>query len=120
MTRAVFAVIVILLVAGSSAAFAQDSGFSRSMKRSQAERAMKDSKTVMGKVAEITASKVVIENDYGAKKELKLNSKTKFRLSEKKSTKLDAIKPGALVNVTFRPADLTATRVQQTVKKFQE
>lgn len=75
-------------------------------------------KSVEGKVAEINATKLILANDHGAQKEFSLNDKTKFRLLNKKSAKLDAIKPGLLVRVTFRPNDQTVTIVQETVKKF--
>lgn len=119
MTRGVvtFAFLMIVL---SVSAFAQGSGSSSSVARAKPERPFAVTKTMMGKIAEINATKLVLENEHGAKKEFKLDNKTKFRLSEKKSVKLEEVKPGLRVKVTFREADLTATMVQETVKKFQE
>lgn len=119
MTRAAFTTAFFLLVFSLSA-WSQDNGLSRGMARTKAERPSTQTKIVVGKVAEITNSKLVIENEHGAKKELKLDAKTRFLLTEKKRVKLTEVQPGTLVSITFRAADLTATKVQQTVKKFQE
>jgi hypothetical protein len=80
----------------------------------------KDIKIVEGKIAEIDDAKVVIENDHGARKELRLSPKTSFHLTEKKRIKLAEVRPGTFVKITFREKDLTATKVQETVKKFRE
>lgn len=104
----------------SLSALAQDNGISRSLPLPKAKRPSNGMKMVVGTVAEISGSKVVIENDYGARKELKLDAKTRFLLAEKKRVKLTEVKPGVFVKITFRTTDLTATKVQETMKKFQE
>ena len=119
MNRAAFTTAFFLLVFSLSA-WSQDNGLSRGMARTKAERPSTQTKIVVGKVAEITNSKLVIENEHGAKKELKLDAKTRFLLTEKQRVKLTEVQPGWLVSITFREADLTATKVQQTMKKFQE
>lgn len=77
-------------------------------------------KMVEGKVAEIDESKVIIENDHGARKELRLNSKTKFKLGEKKTVKLNEMKPGTFVKITFNETDLTVKKVEETNRKFRD
>lgn len=119
MTRAAVTLAFILTLISLSV-WAQDKGGNRILARPKIERAPKSMKIVEGKVAEISDSKVVIENDYGARKELKLSSKTKFQLTEKKHVKLTEVKPGTFVKIAFRPEDLTATKVQETVRKFRE
>jgi hypothetical protein len=117
MTRAAFTLAGLMLVLSLST-FAQSSGSSRSAPL--ARRSFAVTKMVVGKVAEINAAQLVLENDFGAQKALKLDGKTKFRLLARKSVKRSAIPTGLLVKVTFREADLTATLVQETVRKFQD
>ncbi len=88
--------------------------------RLRTPRLNKDIKIVEGKVAEINEAKVVIENDHGARKELKVSAKTRFHLAAKKRIKLTEVKPGTFVKITFSEKDLTATKVQQTERKFRE
>jgi len=118
MTRT--AIAVVFLLAFSFAALAQDKGVGQILHRSKMRRTSSPIKIVEGKVSEINDGKVIIENDYGAKKELKLSSKTKFQLTEKKRVKLTEVKPGTFVKITFDENDLTATKVQETTKRFRE
>lgn len=77
-------------------------------------------KMVEGKVAEINESKVIIENDFGARKELRISGKTKFQLGEKKRAKLAEMKPGTFVKITFDETDSTAKKVEEATRKFRE
>ena len=79
-----------------------------------------NTKILQGKIAAIRDDKITIENDYGAKKDFKMDGKTKFWLQEKKRVKADEVKPGVLVNITYRTSDATVTRVQETIKKFKD
>lgn len=122
MTRIVIVVACVLLILPASALAQGKSG--DHLARLRTPRMMKgvpkDIKIVEGKIAEIDDAKVVIENDYGARKELRVSPKTSFHLTEKKRIKLAEIKPGTFVKITFREKDLTATKVQESVKRFRE
>ena len=104
----------------SHAALAQGKADGSALAVRKFERAPKLTKMVEGKVAEINDAKVVIENDYGAKKEIKLNTKTRFQLTEKKRVNRTEVKPGTFVKITFSETDLTAKKVQETTTKFRE
>lgn len=118
MTRT--AVIVAILMLGvSGVAFAQGKAGDH-LVRLRSPRLNKNIKMVEGKIAEINDSTVIIENDHGARKELKLTTKTKFQLIEKKRIKLTEVKPGTFVKITFSEKDLTASKVQETSRKFRE
>jgi hypothetical protein len=116
MTRTTFMIATLLLLLVGAGA-AQDNTTTRQAMRAKAVRAFTEGKTVYGKVSAIDDEKIVIENPYGAKKEIKLDSKTKFRNAKNKTFKLTDITPGLMVKVTFREADLTATTVQEDAKK---
>ncbi len=118
MTRIVV-IVAFLMIAAPTLAQGK-SGDHLARLRTPTKGVPKNIKIVEGKIAEIDEGKVVIENDYGARKELRVSSKTKFQLTEKKRIKLAEVKPGTFVKITFSEKDLTATKVQETVKKFQD
>lgn len=115
MTRTTMTIVILLLLSGLGAA--QTSITRHQATPAKGTHAVTDGKTVYGKVAAIDDAKVVIENPYGAKKEIKLDPKTKFRNAKNKTFKLTDITPGLRVKVTFREADLIATTVQEDARK---
>ncbi|MBS1810457.1 MAG: hypothetical protein JST84_19995 [Acidobacteria bacterium] len=116
MNRSIF-IISALLVLFSLVVVAQDSNESRKATRAKGDRTFATGKTVYGKVSTMDEAKIVIENDYGAKKEIKLDNKTKFLNAKSKNFKMTDFAQGAMVKVTFREVDNTATVVQENVKK---
>ncbi|HEX4951408.1 MAG TPA: hypothetical protein VFZ34_32420 [Blastocatellia bacterium] len=114
------AIIVAFLLTTALAAWAQDKGVGHILNPAKNKRTTSPIKMVEGKIAEIGAGKVIIENDYGAKKELRLNGKTKFQLSEKKKARLTEVRPGTFVKITFNETDLTAKKVEETTRKFRD
>jgi hypothetical protein len=120
MTRIVIVVALLLIVFGAPTLAQGKSGDHLARLRRPIRGVPKNVKIVEGKIAEIDDGKVIIENDYGARKELKLSSKTKFQLTEKKRIKLSEVKPGTFVKITFSEKDSTATKVQETPRKFRE
>lgn len=105
-----FSILILSLV---FAAYPQDKGTPKNATRAKGDRTFTDTKMVRGKVAQINETKLVIENDYGAKREINLDSKTKFNLASKKNVKATDVTSGLIVDVTFREADNTATIVQE-------
>ena len=116
MTRRIF-VSSLLLLLFSLAGLAQDNSSGSKPTKPRGDRTFLEGKTVYGKLASIEAAKIVIENDYGAQKEIKMDTKTKFRNAKNKDFKLTDFTRGMLVKVTFREVDMTATLVQENVKK---
>ncbi len=114
MTRNIYASSILILLL-AIAGLAQDTGSKTT--KPKGDRTFLEGKTVYGKLASIEEAKIVIENDYGAKKEIKMDTKTKLRNAKNKDFKLTDFTPGMLVKVTFREVDMTATLVQENVKK---
>ena len=107
--------ISMLVLTLSVTALAQDN--KSKVTRAKGEHAFTVGKTVYGKVTAIDAAKIVIENEFGAKKEIKLDTKTKLLNTKNKAFKLSDFASGSMVKVTFREVDMTATVVQENVKK---
>lgn len=81
------------------------------------DRGLPGIKTVAGKVGEISPGKIVIENEHGAKREIPLDEKTKYQLGKNKTAKLDDVKAGSMVKVSYRESDRTATLIAVDLKK---
>lgn len=77
------------------------------------EQTAPGTKMVVGKVAEISEAKLIIENPYGAKREIKLDTATKFQIGKRKKLKASDITTGMMVNVLFREMDNTAVTVAE-------
>jgi hypothetical protein len=104
-------IISILLMSLASLALAQDK--TQKVTKAKGERTFTVTKMVVGKVAEISATKLVIENPYGAKREISLDPNTKFQLGKRKNLKATDITSGLMVNVIFREVDNVATWVME-------
>lgn len=108
--------ISILMLSLVALAFPQSKDTTKKATRAKEDRSFADTKMLQAKVAQITASKLVVENEYGAKREINLDSNTKFSVANKKNVKATDVAPGLIVNVTFREADNTAIMVQEKEK----
>ncbi|MFN7930087.1 MAG: hypothetical protein U0Y68_19615 [Blastocatellia bacterium] len=104
---------VILLLGLISLGRAQDKTTTQKVTKAKNDRTFADTKMVVGKVAEVNDSKLVIENPYGAKREIKLDTNTKFQIGKRKNLKAADMTNGMTVNVFFREADNTATVVAE-------
>lgn len=98
----------------SAAALAQGSGSTAVEKApTRRERPFAVTKTVLGKITEIKAAdSVFIVESKGRKYELKVDSRTKARTTDRKPMDLADLQPGQQVRVMFRDSDKTATLVQ--------
>ncbi len=107
--------LLLLVMLLSATTFAQGSGSSAQVRKGRSERPFAVTKSITGKVAEVKATDrlIVVSDAKGARHEIRVDDKTRFRMSPAsgRSLALADLKAGQTAKVFFRAADQTATIV---------